>query len=155
MPKLFRWCRWNSATFIATLAGAIALVTGASVALANSAVGTAQAANSGSANAVSASTTTSGIAPAMACPGITQLDLASAVPGVPFEIGSATEIGASANTLGNWAACDVKGVIAPQLHFEIKLPRRAGRPTTSRSAAAACAATPASTTPPPRPAASR
>lgn len=122
MPKLFRWCRWNSATFIATLAAAIALVTGASVALANSTVGTAQAADSGSANAVSASTTTSGIAPAMSCSGIAQLDLASAVPGVPFEISSATEIAASANTLGNWASCDVKGVIAPQLHFEIKLP---------------------------------
>ncbi|MCX4809152.1 tannase/feruloyl esterase family alpha/beta hydrolase [Streptomyces sp. NBC_01239] len=122
MPKLFRWCRWNSATFIATLAAAIALVTGASVALANSTVGTAQAANSGSAHAVSAGITTSGIAPAMSCSGIAQLDLAGAVPGVPFEIGSATEIAASANTLGSWAACDVKGVIAPQLHFEIKLP---------------------------------
>ena len=122
MPKLFRWCRWNSATFMATLAAAVALVTGAGVALANSTTGSAQAANSASANAVSASTATSGIAPAISCSAVAQLDLASAVPGVPFEITSATEIAASANTLGNWAACDVKGVIAPQLHFEIKLP---------------------------------
>ncbi|MFF5302110.1 tannase/feruloyl esterase family alpha/beta hydrolase [Streptomyces sp. NPDC013161] len=122
MPKLFRWCRWNSATVLATLAAAVALVTGAGVALANSTTGGAQGANSASANAVSASTTTSGIAPAMSCSGVAQLDLAAAVPGVPFEITSATELAASANTLGNWAACDVKGVIAPQLHFEIKLP---------------------------------
>jgi len=122
MPKLFRRCRWNSATFLATLAAAVALVTGASVVLANSVTGGAQAADSASATAVSANTATSGIAPAMSCSGVAQLDLAAAVPGVPFEISSATDLAASANTLGNWAACDVKGVIAPQLHFEIKLP---------------------------------
>ncbi|WP_329262239.1 tannase/feruloyl esterase family alpha/beta hydrolase [Streptomyces sp. NBC_01478] len=122
MLKLFRRCRWNSATFLATLAAAVALVTGAGVALANSTTGSAQAADSASANAVSAGTTASGIAPAMSCSGVAQLDLAAAVPGVPFEISSATELAASANTLGNWAACDVKGVIAPQIHFEIKLP---------------------------------
>ncbi|MGW3104517.1 tannase/feruloyl esterase family alpha/beta hydrolase [Streptomyces sp. NPDC001100] len=122
MPKLFRWCRWNSATFLATLAAAVALVTGASVVLANSVTGGAQAADSASAKAVPVGATTSGIAPAMSCSGVAQLGLAAAVPGVPFEIGSATELAASANTLGNWAACDVKGVIAPQLHFEIKLP---------------------------------
>ncbi|MFE9602422.1 tannase/feruloyl esterase family alpha/beta hydrolase [Streptomyces hokutonensis] len=122
MPKLFRRCRWNSATFLATLAAAVALVTGASVVLANSVTGGAQAADSASAKAVSANTATSGIAPAMSCSGVAQLDLAAAVPDVPFEISSATDLAASANTLGNWAACDVKGVIAPQLHFEIKLP---------------------------------
>ncbi|MFG2378604.1 tannase/feruloyl esterase family alpha/beta hydrolase [Streptomyces sp. NPDC048504] len=122
MPKLFRRCRWNSATSMAALAAVVALVTGAGVALANSTTGSAQAANSASAKAVSASTPTSGIAPAMSCSGVAQLDLAAAVPGVPFEITSATELAASANALGNWAACDVKGVIAPQLHFEIKLP---------------------------------
>ncbi|WP_329348482.1 tannase/feruloyl esterase family alpha/beta hydrolase [Streptomyces sp. NBC_01261] len=128
MPKLLRWRRWNATTFLATLAAAVALVTGASVALANGATGTTgttgstQSANSASAKAVSANTTTSGIAPAVPCSSVAQLDLAAAVPGVPFEITSATELAASANTLGNWAACDVKGVIAPQLHFEIKLP---------------------------------
>ncbi|MGH1555226.1 hypothetical protein ACRAWF_35300 [Streptomyces sp. L7] len=90
MPKLFRWCRWNSATFLATLAAAVALVTGASVVLANSVTGGAQAADSASVRAVSADTATSGIAPAMSCSGVAQLDLAAAVPGVPFEIGSAT-----------------------------------------------------------------
>ncbi|WP_406330221.1 tannase/feruloyl esterase family alpha/beta hydrolase [Streptomyces sp. NBC_00203] len=123
MPKLFRWCRWQSATFMATLAAALAVVTGASVALANATTGSAAASTSASVNATTASTTTSGIAPAISCADIASKDLAAAVPGVPFEISSATELAASANTLGNWAACDVKGVIAPQIHFEIKLPQ--------------------------------
>ncbi|MER5519604.1 tannase/feruloyl esterase family alpha/beta hydrolase [Streptomyces sp. NPDC002763] len=122
MPQLFRWCRGKSAAFLATLAAAVALVTGASLALAYGATSDAQAADSTSANATTAGSTSSGIAPAMSCSGIAQLDLASAVPGVPFEITSAAELAASGNTLGDWAACDVKGVIAPQIHFEIKLP---------------------------------
>ncbi|MEU2623762.1 tannase/feruloyl esterase family alpha/beta hydrolase [Streptomyces sp. NPDC007157] len=122
MLQLFRWWRAKSAVFLATLAATMALVTGASLALAYGATGNAQAADSTSANATTTSSTSSGIAPAMSCSGTAQLDLASAVPGVPFEITSATELAASGNTLGNWAACDVKGVIAPQIHFEIKLP---------------------------------
>ena len=89
MPKLLRWRRWNAATFLATLAAAVALVTGAGVTLANSATGTtdsAQSANSASAKAVSANSATSGIAPAIPCSSVAQLDLAAAVPGVPFEI---------------------------------------------------------------------
>ncbi|MEU0970827.1 tannase/feruloyl esterase family alpha/beta hydrolase [Streptomyces sp. NPDC005917] len=123
MPQLFRWCRGKSAALLATLAATVALVTGASLALAYGATGNAQAADPTVADAVTTSSTSSGIAPAMSCSGIAQLDLASAVPGVPFEITSATELAASSNTLGNWAACDVKGVIAPQIHFEIKLPQ--------------------------------
>ncbi|MGW7418758.1 tannase/feruloyl esterase family alpha/beta hydrolase [Streptomyces sp. NPDC054813] len=122
MPQLLRWCRGKSAAFLATLAATVALVTGASLALAYGATGNAQAADSTAANVTTTGSTSSGIAPAMSCSGTAQLDLASAVPGVPFEITSATELAASGNTLGNWAACDVKGVIAPQIHFEIKLP---------------------------------
>lgn len=121
MPKLFRWCRWKSATFMATLAAALALVTCASVALANSMTGSAQTSDSGSA-AVTASSTAAGIAPVMSCAGVTSLDLAAAVPGVPFGITSAAEVAAGSNTLGNWAYCDVKGVIAPQIHFQLRLP---------------------------------
>lgn len=122
MPPLLSWFRRKSTAFTATLAATVALVTGASLALAYGATGDAQAADSTSAAAVTAADTSAGIAPAMSCFGIAQLDLASAVSGVPFEITSATELAASGNTLGNWAACDVKGVIAPQIHFEIKLP---------------------------------
>ncbi|MFE2430518.1 tannase/feruloyl esterase family alpha/beta hydrolase [Streptomyces sp. NPDC059373] len=74
------------------------------------------------ADAGATSSTSSGIAPAMSCAGVATQDLAAAVPDVPFEITSATELAAGSNTLGTWAACDVKGVIAPQIHFEIKLP---------------------------------
>jgi feruloyl esterase len=59
----------------------------------------------------------------MSCAGVASLDLASAVPGVPFEVTSATELAAGSNKLGSWAACDVKGVIAPQIHFELRLPQ--------------------------------
>ncbi|MFF0034594.1 tannase/feruloyl esterase family alpha/beta hydrolase [Streptomyces mirabilis] len=136
MATLSRWCRWKSATFMATLATALTLVTGVSVALAAGATGGAQASASASTAAsakasssakvatkvATPSATPSGIAPAMSCAGLTSLDLAAVVPGVPFEITSATELAAGSNTLGNWAACDVKGVIAPQIHFEVKLP---------------------------------
>ncbi|MEV5842421.1 tannase/feruloyl esterase family alpha/beta hydrolase [Streptomyces sp. NPDC051985] len=120
MRTLPRWCRWKSTAFMATLAAALALVTGVSIALAGATPGSAS--TSGSAAAVNAATTTSGIAPAMTCSGVTSLDLAAAVPGVPFEVGSAAEVAASSNTLGNWGYCDVQGVIAPQIHFELRLP---------------------------------
>ncbi|MCI3271789.1 tannase/feruloyl esterase family alpha/beta hydrolase [Streptomyces cylindrosporus] len=120
MRMLSRWCRWTPTAFMATLAAALALVTGVSITLANATTGGGE--TSASTTATTVSSTASGIAPAMSCSGVAQLDLASAVPGVPFEITSATELAAGSNTLGNWAACDVKGVIAPQIHFEIKLP---------------------------------
>ncbi|WUS48615.1 tannase/feruloyl esterase family alpha/beta hydrolase [Streptomyces mirabilis] len=127
MATLSRWCRWKSAAFMATLATALTLVTGVSVALAAGATGATGGAQASAAKVATKVTTTtnatsSGIAPAMSCAGLTSLDLAAAVPGVPFEVTSATELAAGSNTLGNWAACDVKGVIAPQIHFEIKLP---------------------------------
>ncbi|MET9889453.1 tannase/feruloyl esterase family alpha/beta hydrolase [Streptomyces sp. NPDC006465] len=122
MGTLLRWPRWTSATFMATLAATLALVTGASVAFANGSADSTRTSASAVA-AAAAGDTTSGITPALPCAGVASQDLAAAVPGVPFEITSATELAASANTLGNWAACDVKGVIAPQIHFEIKLPQ--------------------------------
>ncbi|MEU1200525.1 tannase/feruloyl esterase family alpha/beta hydrolase [Streptomyces sp. NPDC005813] len=143
MATLFRRQRrhrWASATLMAALATTLALVTGGSSALA----GVADTAPSTPSSTVtttaatvsdSASTGTSdgaasrapdgasgGIAPALSCADLGSEDLASAVPGVPFEITSATGMAAGSNTLGAWAACDVKGVIAPQIHFEIRLP---------------------------------
>lgn len=121
MRMLPGWCRWTSTTFMATLAAALALVTGASIALANGATDSTQTTTA--ATAVTAGDTTSGIAPAMSCAGVSALDLASSVPGVPFEFTSAAVMSADDNTLGDWAACDVKGVIAPQIHFELRLPQ--------------------------------
>lgn len=126
MRTLFTWCRWISpwrtpAPFMATLAAALALVTGAGIALAATTTGSARA--SASATAVTAGIADSGIAPAMSCASVAGLDLANSVPGVPFEFTSATELSADDNTLGDWAACVVKGVIAPQIHFELRMPQ--------------------------------
>ncbi|MFF3610360.1 tannase/feruloyl esterase family alpha/beta hydrolase [Streptomyces sp. NPDC002580] len=123
MATLVRRLRWRSAAFMGTLAATLALVTGTSVSLAGGAPGGGAPATTAAVAVAAVSDTASGIAPALPCAGVTSQDLAAAVPGVPFEITSATELAASANTLGNWAACDVKGVIAPQIHFEIKLPQ--------------------------------
>ncbi|MHC3469353.1 tannase/feruloyl esterase family alpha/beta hydrolase [Streptomyces sp. 7R007] len=120
MPVLSRWCRRRTAVLLAVLATVLTLVTGVSAALAGGASAVAQ--NVAAVDAHAAGTTTSGISPAMSCSGATSLDLAAAVPGVPFEVTSATQVGAGSNTLGNWAYCDVKGVIAPQIHFELRLP---------------------------------
>ncbi|MFJ8864963.1 tannase/feruloyl esterase family alpha/beta hydrolase [Streptomyces sp. NPDC102473] len=106
--------RWKPAALIPTFAALVALATGTSVALADG--GTENRA------AAPASARASHVAPAMACADVASLDLAAAVPGVPFAIGSATELAAGSNTLGDWAACLVKGVIAPQIHFEMRLP---------------------------------
>ncbi|MER5439754.1 tannase/feruloyl esterase family alpha/beta hydrolase [Streptomyces sp. NPDC002790] len=118
MHQLTRWCPWKPATLLAVLAAAIALVTAASTALAHAA----DDAPRTSASAVTTAAET-GIAPAMDCADVTGLDLASAVPGTPFEVTSATKLAAADNKLGDWDACVVKGVIAPQIHFELRLPQ--------------------------------
>lgn len=120
MPRLTRWGRWRRTAFMTGLAAALALVTGAGTTPAQGAVGGVPAA--APVAVVAASGTSAGIAPALPCAGVAALDLANAVPGTPFEITSAAELAAGGNTLGDWAACYVKGVIAPQIHFEIRLP---------------------------------
>jgi feruloyl esterase len=72
---------------------------------------------------VNTATTNSGIAPVMTCSQVASLHLAAAVPDVPFEITSAAEVAAADNTLGKWAYCNVQGVIAPQIHFQLRLPK--------------------------------
>ncbi|MGI5453520.1 tannase/feruloyl esterase family alpha/beta hydrolase [Streptomyces sp. CA-249302] len=121
MRMLPRWSRWKPSTLMATSAATLALVTGVSIGLASATTGGTSA--SGSATAVNAAMTTSGVAPAMSCSGVSSLDLAAAVPGVPFEITSAAEVAATDNTLGTWAYCNVQGVIAPQIHFQLRLPQ--------------------------------
>lgn len=77
----------------------------------------------GSASAVAATTTLSpsAIAPVQTCAQLTQLDL-GALPGASTEITSAAPLAAGSNSQGDWAACDVKGTIAPQIQFELLLP---------------------------------
>src|SRR6478609_5959878 len=64
----------------------------------------------------------------MACAEVTQLDLLG-VPDAPASITSATVVAAADNALGAWEACHVKGLIAPQIQFELLLPTKtwAGR----------------------------
>ncbi|WP_454314882.1 tannase/feruloyl esterase family alpha/beta hydrolase [Streptomyces phaeoluteigriseus] len=100
-------------------------MTGASMTLANAAAERAQ--SSAPAATADGTSTSSGFAPAMPCSGVSSLDLAAAVPGVPFQITSATEVAAADNTLGAWAYCSVQGVIAPQIHFQLRLPQSTWR----------------------------
>ena len=58
------------------------------------------------------------VPPAMGCAAVAAMDLAQA-PGGPASVASASLTTA---TPGGWEACDVKGVIAPQIQFEVLLP---------------------------------
>ncbi|MEU9090511.1 tannase/feruloyl esterase family alpha/beta hydrolase [Streptomyces sp. NPDC048428] len=122
MPIPSRWFRRKPAAVLATLAAVLALAGGTGMALADSTAANGSDTAPASAAALATTAASSGTAPALPCSGIAALDLAADVPGVPFEISSATELAADSNTLGNWAACYVKGVIAPQIHFELRLP---------------------------------
>lgn len=118
LPRLSRVRAFTAATTTAGLVAAAALLLPA-----GSSASAADATAGASTRAITSSNTSSGVAPAMSCAGVASQDLAAAVPGVPFAITSATELAAGSNTLGNWAACVVKGVIAPQIHFELRLPQ--------------------------------
>jgi Tannase and feruloyl esterase len=61
------------------------------------------------------------IAPAVSCATIGQADF-STIPGASTTILSATEVSASSNTLGNYAGCQISGLIAPQIQFQLMLP---------------------------------
>jgi feruloyl esterase len=86
-------------------------------------LGTAGAAAQAGSRATAASTTAAGITPALPCAQLAQLDL-GALPGASTEIASATTVAAKDNPQGNWDACEVRGVIAPQIQFELLLPTR-------------------------------
>ncbi|MBO1332585.1 tannase/feruloyl esterase family alpha/beta hydrolase [Streptomyces sp. VRA16 Mangrove soil] len=66
--------------------------------------------------------------PAMNCAQAAQLDV-TGVPGAPASVISATVVAATDNSLGKWEACRVKGLVAPQIQFELMLPTKtwAGR----------------------------
>ncbi|MEI7057076.1 tannase/feruloyl esterase family alpha/beta hydrolase [Nocardioides sp. CCNWLW239] len=66
--------------------------------------------------------------PAISCADVTRLDV-TGVPDAPASLISATVVAAADNSLGRWEACRVKGLIAPQIQFELMLPTKtwAGR----------------------------
>ncbi|MFJ9565114.1 tannase/feruloyl esterase family alpha/beta hydrolase [Streptomyces fuscichromogenes] len=73
--------------------------------------------------ATGAATVKAGATPALPCAQLTQLDL-GALKDASTQIGSAATVAAKDNKQGDWEACDVHGIIAPQLQFEILLPTR-------------------------------
>jgi hypothetical protein len=61
------------------------------------------------------------ITPVESCAALAQADF-STIPGASTTIVSATPVSASSNTLGDYAACEVNGLIAPQIQFQLMLP---------------------------------
>ena len=78
----------------------------------------------GTASASGASRTAAaltGAAPVISCAQVAQFDL-GALSGASTEISAATPVSAADNPQGDWDACEVTGVIAPQLQFQLLLP---------------------------------
>ena len=71
--------------------------------------------------AVSSVAASAVIAPATSCATIGQADF-STIPGASTTIVSATPVSASSNTLGDYAGCEISGLIAPQIQFQLMLP---------------------------------
>lgn len=61
------------------------------------------------------------ITPVESCAALGQADF-STIPGASTTIASATPVSASSNTLGDYAGCEVNGLIAPQIQFQLMLP---------------------------------
>ena len=68
-----------------------------------------------------ASTSSAAIAPAISCSSASGIDLL-ALSGANTEITSATPVAAASNPAGDWAACEVQGIIVPETHFTLYLP---------------------------------
>jgi len=77
------------------------------------------ATGSQAANASTASTSV--IAPSISCSGASSINLLT-LSGANAEITSTTSVAASANPAGDWAACEVQGIITPETHFTLYLP---------------------------------
>ncbi|MGI5451880.1 tannase/feruloyl esterase family alpha/beta hydrolase [Streptomyces sp. CA-249302] len=84
-------------------------------------VGTAFVPGDGSTAQATAVTASSTISPALSCSEVAQLDL-NGITGAPTQIGSATVLSADDNPLGDWEACSITGLIAPQIQFVLRLP---------------------------------
>ena len=95
--------RWPT---IATLSAALMLAVGVSA---------------GGSQAATGSTTSNAITPTTTCSAATSFDLL-ALQGANTSITNATSVAASSNPEGDWAACEVQGIIAPETHFTIYLP---------------------------------
>ena len=69
-----------------------------------------------------ASASTAVVQPTLSCASVTSSINLLALPGADTSITSAAPVAAAANPAGDWAACEVQGIIAPETHFTIYLP---------------------------------
>jgi hypothetical protein len=105
--------RWLSALVALSTAAAVACGFGISGALASTPSSTPAA------KTLAAQHT---ITPVISCASITSEVSLLGLGGENASITSATSVAASANPVGDWAGCEVQGIIAPETHFAIYLP---------------------------------
>jgi hypothetical protein len=110
--RLVRACVVVAGVGVVAAAGVVVMVSGSGVASAR----TRPALVTVSARLASASPT---IPAVMTCSQLSTLSTLVSIPGNPTSIDTATDVAASGP---NPAYCDIKGMIAPQTHFEMKLP---------------------------------
>jgi feruloyl esterase len=92
----------------------------ATVALA-AGLGTASASTAPASKASASPAAAAATAPVLTCAQVARLDL-GALPGASTEISSAVPLAAANNPQGHWDACNVQGLIAPQIQFQLLLP---------------------------------
>ena len=95
---------------------------GAALTLAAGLWATGSQAATGPTAAAGAASSASALTPTMGCAAVTNgIDLL-ALDGAQTSLTSATPVAAASNPQGDWAACEVQGIIAPETHFTIYLP---------------------------------
>ena len=112
LPSLDRPRRSRRWPLVAVVSAALMLAVGLWA-------GGSQAATGSTASTAAAAADT--IAPATTCAAATSFDLL-ALKGANTSITSAAAVAAASNPVGDWAACEVQGIIAPETHFTIYLP---------------------------------
>ena len=117
--SLRRRSRWTIPTSVLAFVLAIGLSLSAS-----GGQSSAQAATATTATAASAASATSAtvVQPVLSCSSVSSSINLLALSGANTSITSATSVAAASNPAGNWAACEVQGIIAPETHFTIYLP---------------------------------
>ncbi|HWC83217.1 MAG TPA: tannase/feruloyl esterase family alpha/beta hydrolase [Pseudonocardiaceae bacterium] len=104
--------RRRGTLFTTIIAGALAVALGLSLTM-SSGQHTAAAADTAAANAIQ---------PKLSCANVLSGINVLALNGANTSLISATPVAASANPQGNWAACEVQGIIVPETHFTVYLP---------------------------------
>lgn len=98
----------------AAFAGALAIALSLSLSMSSS--------QNSAAAATGSTAAANAVQPTMSCASVTSEINLLALTGANTSIISATSVAASANSQGDWAACEVQGIIAPETHFTLYLP---------------------------------